>query len=170
MQGLNLYAIKTVCSFVKPARTIPFPGVVINPFSSDFALIRHPFYYSVRADFRSNTTPFCNPNPPLISKKTTGSFPPFPTKLLKLRPPAPPSPPLFARAKCRSSECDVYSSVLVVVDVVEVNVIMGAGMDSLVVDVVEVSVIMGAGMHSLVSCFGANNSSLTVVELFIRML
>ena len=29
-----------------------------------------------------------------------------------------------------------------VVDVVEVNVIMGAGMDSLVVDVVEVNVIM----------------------------
>ena len=34
---------------------------------------------------------------------------------------------------------------------VEVNVIMGAGMDSLVVDVVEVNVIMGADMHSLVS-------------------
>ena len=32
---------------------------------------------------------------------------------------------------------------------VEVNIIMGAGMDSLVVDVVEVNVIMGAGMHSL---------------------
>ena len=29
------------------------------------------------------------------------------------------------------------------------NVIMGAGMDSLVVDVVEMNVIMGAGMHSL---------------------
>ena len=41
----------------------------------------------------------------------------------------------------------MYSSVLVVVDVVEVNVIMGAGMDSLVVDVVEVNVIMGAGMR-----------------------
>ena len=51
--------------FQKPARIIPFPGAVTNPFSSDFALIRHPFYYSVRADFRSNTTPFCNPNPPL---------------------------------------------------------------------------------------------------------
>ena len=35
---------------------------------------------------------------------------------------------------------------------VEVNVIMGAGMDSLVVDVVEVNVIMGADMHSLRSC------------------
>ena len=70
----------------------------------------------------------------------------------------------------RSSECAVYSSVLVVVAVVEVNDILGAGMDSLVVDVVEVSVIMGAGMHSLVSCFGVNNSSLAVVEIFIRML
>ena len=40
-------------------------------------------------------------------------------------------------------------SVLVVVDAVKVNLIMGAGMDSLVVDVVEVNVIMGAGMHSL---------------------
>ena len=51
----------------------------------------------------------------------------------------------------------MYCSVLVVVDVVEVNVIMDAGMDSLVVDVVEVNVIMGAGMHSLVSCFAVNN-------------
>ena len=42
-----------------------------------------------------------------------------------------------------------------VVDVVEVNVIMGAGTDLLVADVVEVNVIMGAGMHSLVSCFGS---------------
>ena len=47
----------------------------------------------------------------------------------------------------------MYTSVLAVVDVAEVNVIMGAGMDSLVVDVVEVNVIMGAGMHSVVSCF-----------------
>ena len=47
-----------------------------------------------------------------------------------------------------------------VVDVVEVNVIMRAGMDSLVVDVVEVKVIMGAGMHSLVSSFAVNNSNL----------
>ena len=39
---------------------------------------------------------------------------------------------------------------LVVVDVVEVNVILGAGVDSLVVDVVDMNVIMGAGMHSLV--------------------
>ena len=53
---------------------------------------------------------------------------------------------------------------------VEVNVIMGAGMDSLVVDVVEMNVIMGAGMHSLVSCFAVNDSSLAVVEIFIRML
>ena len=40
---------------------------------------------------------------------------------------------------------------------VEVNVVMGAGMDKLVVDVVEVNVIMGALMHSLVSCFAVNN-------------
>ena len=36
----------------------------------------------------------------------------------------------------------MYSSVLLVVDVVEVNVIMDAGMDSLVVDVVEMNVIV----------------------------
>ena len=53
---------------------------------------------------------------------------------------------------------------------VEVNVIMGAGMDSLVVDVVEVNVIMGAGMHSPVSRCAVNNSSLAVVEVFIRTL
>ena len=46
---------------------------------------------------------------------------------------------------------------------VEVNVIMGAGMDSVVADVVEVNVIMGAGMHSLVSDFAINNSKLAVV-------
>ena len=70
-----------------------------------------------------------------------------------------------------SSECAAYSSVLpLVVDVVEVNVIMGTCMDSLVVDVLEMNVIMGAGMHSLVSCFDVNNRNLTVVEVFIRML
>ena len=53
---------------------------------------------------------------------------------------------------------------------VGVNVIMGAGMDSLVVDVVAVNVIMGAGMRSLVSCFAVNNSNLAVVEVFVRML
>ena len=53
---------------------------------------------------------------------------------------------------------------------VEVNVIMGAGMDSLVVDVVEVNVIMGAGMHSLVSDFAVNNSNFAAVEVCIRML
>ena len=53
---------------------------------------------------------------------------------------------------------------------VEVNVIMGAGMDSLVVDAVEVNVIMGAGMHSLVPCFAVNNSNFAVLEVFIRML
>ena len=53
---------------------------------------------------------------------------------------------------------------------VEVNVMMGAGMDSLVVDVVPVNVIMSAGMHSLVSCFAVNNSNLAVVEVFLRML
>ena len=57
-----------------------------------------------------------------------------------------------------------------VVDGVEVNAIMGAGMDSLVVDAVEENVIMGAGMHSLVSCFAVNNRSFAVVEVFIRML
>ena len=56
------------------------------------------------------------------------------------------------------------------VDVVEVNVIMGAGMDALVVGVVEMNVIMGAGMHSLVSCFAVNSSNLAVLEVFIRML
>ena len=64
----------------------------------------------------------------------------------------------------------MYCSVLVVVDVVEVNVIMGAGMDSFVVDAVEVNVVMGAGMHLLVSCFAVNNSNFAVVEVFIRML
>ena len=53
---------------------------------------------------------------------------------------------------------------------VEVNIIMGAGMDSLVVDVVEMNVIMGAGMHSLVPCFAVNNSNLAVFEVSIRML
>ena len=53
---------------------------------------------------------------------------------------------------------------------VEVNVIMGAGMDSLVVDVVEVNVIMGADMHSLRSSFAVNNNNLAVVEVSIRML
>ena len=53
---------------------------------------------------------------------------------------------------------------------VEVNVIMDAGMDSLFVDVVEVNVIMGAGMHSPVSCFAVINSNLALLELFIRML
>ena len=38
------------------------------------------------------------------------------------------------------------------------------------VDVVEVKVIMGAGMYSLVSCFAVNNSNLANVEVFIRML
>ena len=52
---------------------------------------------------------------------------------------------------------------------VEVNVIMGVGMDSLVVDVIEVNVIMGAGMHSLVSCFAVNSNS-AVAEVSRRML
>ena len=64
----------------------------------------------------------------------------------------------------------MYSSVLLVVDVVEVKVIMGAGMDSLVVDVVEMNVVMSGGMHSLGSCFAVNNSNLAVVEISIRML
>ena len=53
---------------------------------------------------------------------------------------------------------------------VEANVIMGAGLDSLVADVVEMNVIMGAGMHSLVSCFAVNSRNLAVLEVFIRML
>ena len=43
-------------------------------------------------------------------------------------------------------------------------------MDSLVVDVVEVNVILGADMRSLRSCFAVNNSNLAVVEVFERML
>ena len=50
------------------------------------------------------------------------------------------------------------------------KVSMGAGMDSLVVDLVEMNVIMGPGMHSLVSCFAVNNSNLAVVEVFIWVL
>ena len=53
---------------------------------------------------------------------------------------------------------------------VEVKVIMGAGMGSLVVNAVEMNVIMGAGMHSLVSCFAVNNCNLVVLEVFIPML
>ena len=68
--------------------------------------------------------------------------------LLRLRPP----PPYLPAPNASSSECAAYSSVLVVVDVVEVNVIMGAG------------------MHSLVSCFAVNSSNLAVVEVIIRML
>ena len=52
---------------------------------------------------------------------------------------------------------------------VEVNVIMGAGMDSLV-DVVEMKVIVGASMHSLVSCCALNISNLAVVEVILRPL
>ena len=47
---------------------------------------------------------------------------------------------------------------------------MGAGMDSIVVVVLEMNVIMGAGTHSLVSCFAVNNSNLAVVDVFIRLL
>ena len=58
------------------------------------------------------------------------------------------TPPLYLPApNARSSECAVYSSVLVLVDVVEVNYIMGAGMGSFVLDEVVV-------YHAwLVSCF-----------------
>ena len=80
-------------------------------------------------------------------------------------------PALYLPApNARPSECAAYCSVLVVVDVVEVSVLMGAGMGSLVVDVVEVNVIMGARVHSLVSCFAVNNSNLAVVEIFIWLL
>ena len=74
-------------------------------------------------------------------------------------------PPYLPAPNARSSECAAYSSILVVLDVVEVDVIMGAGMG-----VVELNVIMGAGMHSLVSCFAVNNNFLAVVEVLIRML
>ena len=84
------------------------------------------------------------------------------------RPPSP--PPYLPAPNASSSECAACSSVLVVADVVEVNVIMGAGMGSLVVHAVEMNVIMGAGMHSLVSDFAVNNSNLAVVEVFIRRL
>ena len=83
---------------------------------------------------------------------------------------APPPPFYLPTPYARSSECAVYCNVLVVVDVVKVNVIMGAGMDSLVVDVVEVNVILDAGMHSLVSDFAVNYSNLAVVEVFIQVL
>ena len=62
----------------------------------------------------------------------------------------------------------MYRSVLVVVDVVEVNNIMGADMGSLVGDSVVVDVIMGLGMHSLVSCFAVKSSNLAVVEFWMR--
>ena len=81
-----------------------------------------------------------------------------------------PTPLYLPAPNARQSECAVYCSVLVVVDVVEVNVIMGAGMDSLFVDVVEVNVIVGAGMHSLVSCFAVNDSNLAIVEVFLQLL
>ena len=79
-----------------------------------------------------------------------------------------PPPPYLPAPKASSSECAAYSSVLLVVDVVEVNVTMGAGMGSLV-HAVEMNVI-SAGMHSLVSCSAVNNSNLAVVVVFIRML
>ena len=53
---------------------------------------------------------------------------------------------------------------------VEVNVIMGAGMGSLVVDAIVVDVIMALGMRSLVSSFAVKSSSLAVVKVFIWML
>ena len=52
---------------------------------------------------------------------------------------------------------------------VEVNVVMGAGMDSLVADVVDMNVILGAGLHSLESNFTVNSTNRAVVEVFIRM-
>ena len=83
-----------------------------------------------------------NPAPPL--KK--GYRHPFRVhRILKPRPPPlkwylvaiiTPAPYLPA-PNARSSECAAHGRVLVVVDVVEVNAIMCAGMDSLVVDVVE---------------------------------
>ena len=69
-----------------------------------------------------------------------------------------------------SSKCAAYSSVLVVVDVVEVNAIVDAGMASLVVDVVKMIVNVGACMHSLISYFDVNDSNLAAMEVFIWML
>ena len=48
MQGLNMYAIKTVYIFLQNC----------YPFSSDLALIRPPFYYTVRADLPLIRPPF----------------------------------------------------------------------------------------------------------------
>ena len=79
-------------------------------------------------------------------------------------------PPHLPALHARSSECATCSIVFVDVDVVEVNVLMGASMGSLVVDVVEMNGMMGTGMHSLVSCFAVNNRNLTVVEVFVHML
>ena len=84
---------------------------------------------------------------------------------LILRLPPPPHAPNWPAPNARSSECAAYSSVLVVVDVVEVIVLIGAGMHSLVVDVVEMKHIMGAGMPSLVSCSAVKNSNLAAVEV-----
>ena len=67
----------------------------------------------------------------------------------------------------------MHSSVFLVADVVEVNVIMGARIGSLVVDAVVVDVIIvvvDLGMHSLVSCFAVKSGNLAVVEVFIWML
>ena len=81
-----------------------------------------------------------------------------------------PAPPLFLPApNARSSECAVYSSVLVVLDVVEVNVIMGAGMGSFVLEAVVANVIIGLGMHGVV-CFAVKSSNLAVLELSMWML
>ena len=60
----------------------------------------------------------------------------------------------------------MYSSVLVAVDVVEVNVIMGAGMGPLVVDAVVEDGFMGLGINSLVSCFAVKSNNLAAVEVF----
>ena len=79
-------------------------------------------------------------------------------------------PPHLPALHARSSECATYSIVFVDVDVVEVNVLMGASMGSLVVDVVEMNGMMSTGMHSPVSCFAVNNSNLTLVEVFVHML
>ena len=54
----------------------------------------------------------------------------------------PPPPSYLPASNARSSELAVYSSDFVVVDLVEVNVIMGAGTGSLVVDAIVVVVIL----------------------------
>ena len=69
------------------------------------------------------------------------------TVILTIRPP----PPYLPAPNASSSECAAYNSVLVVADVVEVNIIMGAGMGSLVVHAVEMNVNYYGCRHAFAS-------------------